>query len=728
MLAGVGWGEAVAQTATRDESRSSSPSGKPAAADGSKTAEASGRAMPPDGGDQAGGVPKGGEIIVTGRLPPVQQRPGATEYNVSGLQGTTGSVADLLNTLPSVSVTSDGEVSLRGRTDVEVLIDGRPSASMDRDSRGTTLQSMPGSSVRSVEVVTNPSAGMNSGGASVVNLKLKKNAALGPRASLSADVDHRRRGRVSLDSSYGWEDVKLDLKAGYSETLRIDGLSVVRRYDEAAPGDVALSAILAAYTPTRSRSGDVQTKLRYELSKDTEFGGSFYYTNFSAANIVRFFNSDFDAAGNLLDRYVRVRDARLDKHDVDAKLFLARRGIGADGQLRIEGQYGSGQLRSDRRFSLTPGGASAPVSVTYAGDYQDSSFHRVTADVEASPADRLSLKAGVEWEDADERFRNSFADLPLTAALPSRLVGTPDDFRVARDKIGTYVEAAVRRADWKVQGGLKWRRSRFGLSNGGDPALLTRRFDGLDASLSLEYEWSGGQLSLSWSRLLQLPDAQSLNPTVVIVDDQDRYVGNPALRPQKATRGELAYNSSFHGLDAVARLYYRGTEDNIADVYQAVDDNVIERSKINAGLTQDYGLEAGLSGRLLRGVKFDLSGNVYQAETSFQAFGENVQDSLVTYNAKVALDWSIGARDKLRLDASAAGPSLLVQGRRSGSRAVSLVWQHTVSADLGFTLAAQQFLQNGFTISEIASPTVSTFTRRINETTSIQAGIKLKIK
>ncbi len=135
-----------------------------------------------------------------------------------------------------------------------------------------------------------------------------------------------------------------------------------------------------------------------------------------------------------------------------------------------------------------------------------------------------------------------------------------------------------------------------------------------------------------------------------------------------------------------------------------------------------------MSGKVARRLKIDLSGNIHKAETSFRAFGAAQRDSLVTYSAKAALDWSIGEKDKLRLDVRGEGPSLLVQGRRSGSRAASLVWQHTIDSNLSFTLAAQQFLQNAHIQTLIASPTVTSVARRINNTTAIQFGIKFKIR
>lgn len=725
LMLAFGGGEACGQTAPADNRPPLPSSQPPNETKRDRPPVLANPANPQDTVQSADSTQQGAaDIVVTGTRPTVRRGPGVTEYGVTdNLQGTTGTIADLLNTLPSVSVTSDGELSVRGRTDVQVLIDGRPSASMSGASRATILQTLSGSSLKSVEVITNPSAGLESGGATVVNLKLKRNETLSPHASVAADIDHRRRGRVLLDTSYDAEDVTLDFDASYREDLRADGAFTTRSYSQVPPGGIALSTIQAYYVPTRSRAGDVHAKLRYQITSLADIEGSGHYTSFTAANVVRFFTEDSSSPGDVLDRYLRKRESRLTKENFDANLSLTRRGIGTDGQLVVEALYGSGNGRSNRTYSLTPDGVNAPVNLTYVGDYQDSTFYRATADYKGGLAGRLSLKAGVVWESAAERFRNGNEDLPLNASLPLRFPGIPQDFRVGRDKLSGYLEATMRRPNWLVQGGLKWRNSKFDLRDGSARTFLSRRFDGLDASFSVEHDLSEGKVSLSLSRLLQLPEALDLNPTVVLVDIQDRYVGNPNLRPQKPIRGEVNYQRTINKLDVATSLYYRATEDTIANVYQAIGNNVISGSKVNVGLTQEYGAELAASGKLVRALTLSISGNAYRATSSVSP-----KNSLVTYNAKAALDWLVSNKDKLRLDARAEGPSLLVQGRRSGSRAVSLVWKHTIKTDLSLTLAAQQFLQNSYITTEIVSPTVTTINRRVNDTTSFQLGLKYTIK
>jgi hypothetical protein len=80
-------------------------------------------------------------------------------YNVgTDIQGVSGSASDLLQNVPSVQVDIDGNVSLRGDSNVLILIDGKPSTLMSATNRADVLAQMPADSIEKIEVVTNPSA------------------------------------------------------------------------------------------------------------------------------------------------------------------------------------------------------------------------------------------------------------------------------------------------------------------------------------------------------------------------------------------------------------------------------------------------------------------------------------------------------------------------------------------------------------------------------------------
>ena len=96
-------------------------------------------------------------VTVTGNRP--TNRIDRQVYDVKNdVSATNGSAADALGNVPSVAVDPDGTVTLRGSTRVQIYIDGKPSAMMQGDNRGATLNAMPAEDIESVEVINNPGA------------------------------------------------------------------------------------------------------------------------------------------------------------------------------------------------------------------------------------------------------------------------------------------------------------------------------------------------------------------------------------------------------------------------------------------------------------------------------------------------------------------------------------------------------------------------------------------
>ena len=128
------------------------------------------------------------QVTVAGERP--TNRIDRQVYDVkSDVSSTNGSAADALNNVPSVNVDPDGTVTLRGSTNVQIMIDGKPSAMLQGDNRGPALQAMPADDVESVEVINHPGAefGNEAGGGPILNLVMRRNRKPGGLATVNAN-------------------------------------------------------------------------------------------------------------------------------------------------------------------------------------------------------------------------------------------------------------------------------------------------------------------------------------------------------------------------------------------------------------------------------------------------------------------------------------------------------------------------------------------------------------
>lgn len=130
------------------------------------------------------------EVTVTGQRSQMKLEVDRKTFTVDQvLAAAGGSASDLLENIPSVEVTTDGEISLRGNTSVEVWINGKASG-LTTDNRAEILQQIPAESIERVEVIDNPSAKYSpEGSAGIINIILKRDRKAGYYGSLRAGVN-----------------------------------------------------------------------------------------------------------------------------------------------------------------------------------------------------------------------------------------------------------------------------------------------------------------------------------------------------------------------------------------------------------------------------------------------------------------------------------------------------------------------------------------------------------
>src|SRR5690606_16868026 len=125
-----------------------------------------------------------------------------------------GSATDVLQNVPSIQTDMDGNVSLRGSAGVRVLVDGKPSMIAGGDV-AQILQSIPASSIESIEVITNPSAKYDAEGQSgIINIVLKKNKKLGLNGSLALSAGNRDNYNGSGNLSF--QNKTINIYGNYS--------------------------------------------------------------------------------------------------------------------------------------------------------------------------------------------------------------------------------------------------------------------------------------------------------------------------------------------------------------------------------------------------------------------------------------------------------------------------------------------------------------------------------
>jgi len=162
-------------------------------------------------------------VVVQGQKLNVETRIDRKIYTVPpDAQTTLGALSDLLNVIPSVDVDPGGAVSLRGDTNVLILIDGKPATQLQGSKAGDNLQSIPASDIERIEILTTPPAQFKAAGAAgVINIITRKRRAKeSASASLTGSLGAGGRWLVGGNGSYGGKQFTASLNAGFREDYR----------------------------------------------------------------------------------------------------------------------------------------------------------------------------------------------------------------------------------------------------------------------------------------------------------------------------------------------------------------------------------------------------------------------------------------------------------------------------------------------------------------------------
>jgi outer membrane receptor for ferrienterochelin and colicin len=200
-------------------------------------------------------------------------------------------VADTLNKVPSLAVDPDGAVTLRGKSNVQILVDGKPSAMMQGDNRAAALNALPAADLESVEVINNPGAqfGNEGGGGPIINLVMRRERSPGGFASVNANLGSSGRYNSNAFGSYTTGRMSLQGSASVRHDSRDSTGEITRERIDPATGLAARS--------TQLSQGDNTTDA-------VSFNGSLSY-NVGERDVVALAASygQFGNDGNSLDRY-----------------------------------------------------------------------------------------------------------------------------------------------------------------------------------------------------------------------------------------------------------------------------------------------------------------------------------------------------------------------------------------------------------------------------------------
>ncbi|GAB3640196.1 outer membrane beta-barrel family protein [Spirosoma arcticum] len=669
------------------------------------------------------------EVQVVGQQAMIEEKVDRIVYNADkDLTAKGGDATDVMRKVPLLSVDLDGNVSLRGSSNVRVLINNKPSTIV-ASSVADALKQIPADMIKTVEVITSPSAKYDAeGSAGIINIITKKTTLQGLTLNVDSGVGNRgsnlglngnlRTGKMGFSLS-GFGRANYNVRGAFANTQQIFG------------GSGTTTTEQSASTRNQGVFGNYQVGWDYDISKTSAITASLRY---GARNNTVFQDNFLTRTSGMYFPIYNARNVKTDdlSGTVDANVDYVRT-FKPQQELTLSGQYSRNDRNNDFVADILSSADFATI-IARQQNLNDSQNQESTIqlDYETPIGKNQEIEFGGKgiYRQAESSFRYNFAtgptggfqtdadrpgntlnyDQTIGAAYVSYTITTKNKFTI---KAGTRYEFTNINANYsRTQPGEQ------GGAAGEDLGIPS--YGNLVPSLNISKSLANGRtMKLAYNRRLQRPGIRFLNPNVNVANPTNITQGNPLLAPELTDNFEFSNSAYVKNVYINATLFYRRTNNEITSVRDTITDSIgevtnptlprpIRTTYLNIGRQQAYGIN--LFGNITLFSKWQIGGGV----DAYYAYLTN-NGAQAIYRASNA-GWVVSGRFNTSLNIKNGwgvqgfgfirGRDVQLQGYQGGFAFYSFGVKKDLKDKRGsFGIAGENFFNNPFTIrSESSSP------------------------
>ncbi len=527
------------------------------------------------------------EVQVTGQAALIENKIDKIVYNAEkDLTSAGGNATDVLQKVPLVSVDMNGNVAVRGDQNVRVLINGKPSGATSA-SLSDVLKTIPADQIKSVEVITSPSAKYDAeGSGGIINIVTKTKNASGVSGSVSGGVGTRQNNGnlnfnynknrfnfgANIGGNFSWPQTSY---TDFNQTLTSDGINqrnTNNSYNEikrhGIRGSLTAGYEFNAFNSINSTlalndggfnadgGGDYRFEDLLDASKNRSYTGRTI-----SHNTFRGFDWNIDYTHKFKKQGHEIVVSGQWSHSIIktdyTNLFSAQYQSQLANNNGKNNEY-TGQLDYtlpiNKVFKLEAGGKTIQRRI-------NSNYDIFTVDPDGSDPqlDRLNSNLYDYTQNVYAGYGVLTITLPKSYAI---LVGSRlENTRIEGDPEAPYADG----------------------SNSQTLEPFKANYNTFIPSLTVQKVFGANTLKLSYSKRIQRPSLQVLNPFINRSNQQSQSVGNPNLAPEISQTVELNYNAFVKTSVLNFSVYYKNTSDLIEGIASPVEDNgvIINRTVQN---------------------------------------------------------------------------------------------------------------------------------------------------
>ncbi|GAB3951179.1 outer membrane beta-barrel family protein [Spirosoma harenae] len=666
------------------------------------------------------------EVTVVGQAALIEEKVDRLVYNAEkDITAKGGDATDILRKVPMLTVDLDGNVSLRGSQNIRVLINNKPSTIV-ASSVADALKQIPADQIKTVEVITSPSAKYDAeGSGGIINIITKKNSLQGLNLNIDSGVGNRgsmlslngnyRKGKAGFTlGGFGRAMYNTITKTNLDQTSQVGNVTTLTRQS----GDGHSSGLFGQYN----------LGFDYDLAKNQSLTAGVRYgvRNFLSQQdlVTQLFNN-----GTLNSTTNRNVDAKNLSGTIDANIDYLHT-FKPQQEWSISTLYSRNDLTNNFDADILNGTGALTSRQRNLNKNVNQEFTLQT-DYQTPIKKNQLLEFG-----GKAIFREVNSDYSYLVAGPSGQFTTERNNTLGELTYHQNIAAAyssytyTTKNRYTLKGGLRYEHTFIDASTREGGSLGVGDYGVLVPSINASKTVKGTTFKLGFNRRIQRPGLQQLNPNFNAANPQNITKGNPTLSPELTNNAELGISKTIGKTFINATFFGRITNNAITQISQPSDSipGAIVTTYQNIGRQHAYGTNLFANVAATSKINIGIFLNAFYTDLTGQAMGVNGV-SVETSNSGMNISGGtfMNATFKNGWGAQAfgfmQGSQVQLQGRQGGFGFYTIgVKKEFANKKASLGLAAENFLSNRFNIHTVLnSPLFS----QVNDVYLYNRGVRL---
>jgi outer membrane receptor protein involved in Fe transport len=592
-----------------------------------------------------------------------------------------GSASEVLSNIPSVEVDNEGEISLRGSTNVTVWINGKESG-LSSDNRSQILEQLPAESIERIEVITNPSAKYSPEGTSgIINIILKQDRKAGYYGSVQAGIDSKLGYNASANINFNkgkWEayaNVGFRRRAG-------EGEEYTYRTNTDEEGN-ELSYINQDATSTNYNNGlFARAGVTYRPTKKDYF----YFDVFGMYGSGER-ESINDYTSNVPGMYsTSQRTATTDNNNLGGNVMLSYKHEFNENST-LDASVSANAWKMNRNSDYFQNSYFESGSSYSSYQNQTSDINNNSYELQVDYVNRFTKNSKLEAGYKSSFGRENSPVETFSGSTPENAVFDPDlynRFIYNLDVHALYATYSGRINKFGYNIGLRGEYTGINTKSleyseiEENIEYYFKDYLSLFPSVFLTYELpKGHEIQVNYTRRISRPRGHHLNSFINITDTANISFGNPLLQPEFSNSFELNYIKSWENHTISLSGWYRDVN-NVIQRIRYRDDQVMKSTFVNISSMQSAGIELVAKNEFFKFFNLTSTVNLFYSKLEgFTYEAEGIPEPVIgeeskgfTWNARLIANFVFPYAMSLQITGNYNSPRIVAQGTQEANYAL----------------------------------------------------------